>query len=183
MPATFPTLGAADAAGLRGMFIADTHNDPQHIRALWDNIGKIRAIVKVVFLEAFFHNQNPGVMIPRQIQEHLTNRNFDWTPTLATDLYRVIHELASNGIDVQGIDSPLSSLWAPSAPLTTRRTTWRTSSMLNSRWSFKVTQYMATRPDKRFAIFGGMEHGALLKQNGLPNLVCFRWTGANYVEF
>lgn len=55
--------------------------------------------------------------------------------------------------------------------------------MLNSRWSFKVTQYMATRPDKRFAIFGGMEHGALLKQNGLPNLVCFRWTGANYVEF
>ena len=182
MPSVFPALGSLDTSGRRGMFIADTHDRPEHIRALTAAVPQLAGVIDVLFLEAFYANQNPGAMNPATIQTHLTDRSFDWTTSLARDLYDLSHETAAHRIEIQGIDSPLSSLWAPKMPLGMRRITWRTSPQLNSKWVFKVQQHMATKTSKRYAIFGGKEHGALLKVHGLPDLVCYEWSGAAYQE-
>ena len=166
------------------MFIADTHDQPIHLHAFWNNIAKTKPIVKVVFLEAFYHDQNPGAMNPNQIATHLADRNFNWTGTLAMDLYRLIHELAANGMEVRGIDSKMPADFLPTAMAFSRKLQWRTGEV-NRHWAQKVREYLHTKTDKRYAIFGGRVHGTNLKRgpNPLLDVVCFEWTGAQYREY
>ena len=180
---TFPSLGQAHADASRGMFIADTHNDSRHIRALTDAMPRLGPIIKVLFVEAFYHNQNPDNMAVPQIARHLADRAFNWTPSLAQDLLMLVLQAARYGIEIKGVDYPLSALWAPRMSINLRRATWRSSPMLNGKWVFKVQQTMLGFADKRFAVFGGKEHGRLLMTNGLGNLICFEFDGQRFAQF
>jgi hypothetical protein len=180
---TFPSLGQAHADGSRGMFIADTHNDSRHIRALTKALPKLGPMIKVLFVEAFYHNQDPDNMTVPQIARHLADRAFNWTPSLAQDLLILVLQAARYGIEIKGVDSPLSAIWAPQMPINVRRATWRSSQMLNTKWAFKVQQTMLAFADKRFAVFGGREHGRLLMNCGLGNLICFEFDGQRFAQF
>ena len=78
--ATFPTLGTDTP---RGMFIADKHLDQSHIRAMIAALPKLQPMISVLFLEAFYHDQDPRGIT--DIAAHLNERSFNWTNTLATD--------------------------------------------------------------------------------------------------
>jgi hypothetical protein len=115
------------------MFIADKHLDQSHIRAMIAALPKLQPMISVLFLEAFYHDQDPRGIT--DIAAHLNERSFNWTNTLATDLSDLISGAASRNIQLKGIDFKVPSTYLPKAPSQEwRRTMWRTAPGLAIKW-------------------------------------------------
>jgi len=188
MAMPFPTLGAYDAWGHRGMFIGEVHSgkapDPQativRMLELWPIIT---ANVDVLFLEAFDAGATPDTSSQKAVLSDLARttgvKAWEWEAggrAWVAPAYRSMGALAKRtNTPLIGVDLYPHPWWTRHTYNPTYRrmlVQFRMEPALHQAWATVIRQELERTNKSRFAVLGGTGHGPELAK-AMPGLVLY----------
>lgn len=189
MASPFPTLGPPDRLGRRGMFIGEFHDDMRDMQRLLMTWPVLCRQIDVLFLEQFDAGEIPPATSIDAMREAFARytdvpaaawarfRREKWSPDgvnymMPDHTLRLAQMAKRTGTPLRGIDV-MKKLDGQSLDewIATRRGDLMHQT-LEQALTANLHQLFGTTAGKRYAIYGGMMHGPLLRRH-IPELVLY----------
>lgn len=200
MNSPFPTLGAPDRLGRRGMFIGEVHEDMEHMQRLLHAWPILHTHIDVMFLEQFDAGHIPPTSSLEDMRGAIAQstgwpahiwQSWKEDPARYSRVYeRVIpsnYMLPDHMLRLaqaaKRTGTPLRGINVIKEP---EHFEHRKRQLFHELWERAITenlnQLFGTTVGKRYAVFGGALHGPLLKKC-IPQLITYTLKDMQYREY